>query len=185
MKRFCYLLSIMLALPLLSCGQSGNKEKEAAGDFIRLTRVNGGTIHPADLLSLADAGKILGEPAHLKDSATTTSGDASTYSCAYTANTQEAKTGKTSVVYFLVEQYFALSSAQKRYSFIKKANENHGIQELSGIGDEAYFHTDRKNFYFIMARKGNRVFNMKVNKITSHTSLDEFNRVAKEIAAAI
>jgi len=134
-----------------------------------------------NLVTIDDVEKIMGEPLHLSDSATKRAADATTYQCAYKANTEDIKSKKTGAIYFLFEEYGQVSSAQKKYSFIKTANQNHGIKTLHDLGDEAYFHTDRENFYFVMVRKGARVFNMKVNKITSTTSLDEFNRIAKNI----
>jgi hypothetical protein len=136
-------------------------------------------------LSLKDAEKILGEPGHLMDSATKRVADAVDYSISYKANKQDAKRLKTGTLYFFAEDYDQLASAKKRYNFIMTANQNHGIRLLHDVGDEAYFHTDNANFYFIMVRKGKHVFNMKVNKVTSNTSLQEFNRIAREIAAAI
>ena len=184
MKQFCCLICAVLIIPFSACGQSETKGKEEASrKVISKSTANAGTVRPGDLFHLTDAEKILGESARLTDSATSTNETALTYKCAYTAKMQDAKSGKMGVVYLLVEHYFELASAQKRYSFIKTANQDHGIQQLQGIGDEAYFHTDGQNFYFIMVRDGDRVFNMKVNKITQHTSLDEFNRVARQIAA--
>jgi hypothetical protein len=139
----------------------------------------------SNLFTLADAEKILGEPAHLADSSTKREGDALRYQCAYKANAEDVKSSKTGNVYFLAEEYNEVSSAQKKYAFIKKANENHGIKTLDDVGDEAYFHSDNQNFYFIMVRKGAKVFNMKVNKITSKTSLDGFNSVARKMTTAL
>ena len=56
-----------------------------------------------------------------------------------------------------------------------------GIKTLKNMGDEAYFHTDNQNFYFIMARKGNRMIRMKVNKVTSKTSLEQFYAAAQKM----
>jgi hypothetical protein len=134
-----------------------------------------------NLVTVDDVEKIMGEPLHLSDSTTKHAADATTYQCAYKANAEDPKSKKTGAIYFLFEEYDQVSSAQKKYSFIKTANQNHGIKTLHDLGDEAYFHTDSENFYFVMVRKGARVFNMKVNKITSTTSLDEFNRIAKNI----
>ena len=53
------------------------------------------------------------------------------------------------------------------------------------MGDEAYFHSDGQNFYFIIVRKGEKMFRIKVNKITSTTSLKEFNMIAKNITASL
>ena len=75
------------------------------------------------------------------------------------------------------------TTAVRFYTSIKKASENHGIKVLHDMGDEAYFHTDNQNFYFIMVRKGGNLFRMKVNKITKTTSLDAFYEIAKNISS--
>ena len=134
-----------------------------------------------DLFSLADAEKILGEPGSLSDSSTKTEINVVRYLCGYKANAEDDKTKRTGTVYFFAEQYNDTLAAKNKYSFIKKANEHNGIKVVEHLGDEAYFHSDGENFYFIMVRKGKKVFNMKVNKITSKTSLNDFNLVAKKI----
>src|ERR1700752_4169372 len=134
-------------------------------------------IEPGDstFMSIADAEKILGERTHTAEDKSRTKGEITVWQCSYMADTVDEKTGKTGIIYFMLEEYKELSEAQKNYSSIKKANENHGIKTLHDSGDEAYFHSDNENFYFILARKGKKMFRIKVNKITSHTSLDEFN----------
>ena len=73
--------------------------------------------------------------------------------------------------------------AKKAYADLKKSNAGHeGLLVISGLGDEAYFHTDQQNFSFILVRKGNKMMRMKVNPLTSHYTFTEFNRVAREIA---
>jgi hypothetical protein len=137
------------------------------------------------LLTVADAGKILGEPARLTDSSSKHQGGMF-FQCVYKADDIDLKSSKQGALYFLIEKYSEISAAQKKYSSIKKANENHeGIKTLNGLGDEAYFHSDNTNFYFVMVRKGAVVFNMKVNKITSKTSLDSFNTVTRQITDSI
>lgn len=139
-----------------------------------------------NLLTLSHAEKILGEAAVLTDSASVEGKDASMYQCAFKARSEDPKSKKTGALYFLVEQYIEVNAAQKKYSFIKTANEKHeGVKILNDLGDEAYFHSDGENFYFVMVRKGTKVFNMKVNKITANTSSEEFNSVAKEITASL
>jgi hypothetical protein len=138
-----------------------------------------------NLFVLSDVEKILGEPAHLTDSSSTNKENISRYYSAYFANEKDSKSGKTGAIYFLVEEYPELSAAQKRYSFIKNANKKNGIKELQNLGDEAYFHSDQENFYFVMVRKGKIVYNMKVNKITSKTSLEQFNLVARKITGLL
>jgi len=172
----------MLLLPVLSCGQSGNQARTP-----RTIQSNHAqrAFRPSRLFTLKDAEEILGEKAYRSDSAWNNKAGVSTYSCAYTANATDEKSGRTVAVYCLFERYAKPAGARNRYSFIKKANEENGIQELHDLGDEAYFHTDNNNFYFVMVRKGDRVFNLKVNKITSRTSLPAFNSVASKITAGL
>ena len=155
------------------------------------------SIHPSDLFTLSDAEKILGEQAHLIDSTSKIKGenskysdsismvkkDASTYNSGYMANSKDKKTGKTGIVYFGFEQYPQVSSAKKVYSFYKKANENAiGFKELDDLGDEAWFGSSP---LFVYVRKGDKIFVIKVNKMTSMTSLNEFNLTAKKIAETL
>ena len=162
-----------------------------ASDTLSLTKIK-------SLLSLSAGEKILGEPAHLADSGSTAPGIASktsvndsvlpikkmawSYRCAYEANSKDKKTGKTGIVYFLVEQYPRVSSAATVYSYYKRSNENNpGFKILHDLGDEAWF-TDSPLFVYM--RKDNKILVMKVNKMTSLTSFDGFNQVVKNIAAA-
>jgi len=181
---------------LLGCDQSSTSGSDNTQQKLQQSKIEAVTdaklnqmhnpIHPGNLFTLSDAEKILGEEAHLTDSSSKIKGDTLTYNSAYTANSRDEKTGKTGVIYFMFEEYAQVASAKQVYSFIKKSNENHeGVKVLNDLGDEAYFHSDGENFYFILVRKGEKMFRMKVNKITSTTSLEEFNLIAKNITAAI
>ena len=179
------LLIIIPALLFAGCYQSAkpiNKENISN----KLPANKGSKISRSGLLTLLDAEKILGEKGSLTDSSTTHGKDAVNFACSYKAISEDKKTGKTGTLYFLLEEYNLVSGAEKRYKFIKEANSNNaGIKTLDGLGDEAYFHSDKENFYFVMVRKGNKVFNLKVNKITSFTSLNVFNTVTKKITEAL
>jgi hypothetical protein len=186
------LCSAIAAIVFWGCGPSpivsNNSEAAVAStktDIAAVHKVDG-TKQPVqlnDLFSRQDAEKILGEPAHIGDSAVHTGGDIAEISCSYQANSADAKTGKTGNIYFMYEEYQHPADAHKVYSSIKTANEGHeGINVLEGLGDEAYFHTDGENFYFILARKGRKMFRLKVNKVTAHTSLAEFNLYAQKLA---
>jgi hypothetical protein len=136
--------------------------------------------------SKPDAELILGEKAYLSDSSSTTKKDTLEIKRAYTANSRDPQTGKTGVIYFMIEEYSRESSAKDAYHFFKSANEKHeGVRTVHDMGDEAYFHTDGTNFYFILVRKGKIMFRMKVNKTTGHTSLKGFNLVSKKISDAL
>ena len=192
----------IIVLALCSCNQPGKEnEKRSTTDTAAKAEVNHPvtSTRPSDLLTLPDAEKILGEPGHLSDSGSTTKGaaskyntkdsvegikvNASTYRSAYIANSMDKKTKRTGIIYFVLEQYPEVSSAKTVYSFYKRANQNKpDFKELHDLGDEAWFGTSP---LFVYVRKGDKIFVMKVNKMTSMTSLEEFNRVAKHITDAL
>jgi hypothetical protein len=170
-KAFYFLVAVLLS----ACVENtvGIRADEAgAGDDLRR------------LFTLQDAEQVMGEPLYITDTSFTHSARVSTWHCAYKAKAPVAEGKQPGTVYFVAEHYSTEEGAHKKYASIKKANEKHeGIRVLDDVGDEAYFHSDGENFYFIMARKGAKVMTMKVNKITAATSLDAFNRVARSIAA--
>jgi hypothetical protein len=156
------------------------------------------TTDPRNLFTLSDAEKILGEPAHLSDSGSTAPGVsresspkdsvwhikklASSWRCAYQANAEDEKTGRTGIVYFLIEQYPQVTSAATVYSYYKRSNETHpGFKELHGPGWERWSGDSPFSVYM---RKDNKILVVKVNKMTSKTSAEGFNQVVEKIAKA-
>lgn len=138
-----------------------------------------------NFLTLADAERILGEKAHIKDSSSAINDGVTTFNSSFAADSKDEKTGKLGIIYFMFEHFTKVSAAEKVYSSIKTSNEKNGITVLHDIGDEAYFHTDNENFYFILVRKGTKMIRMKVNKLTSRTSPDEFKAVASKITSGL
>jgi hypothetical protein len=187
MKKTPYLAIALMVLS--ACQPAGNRNagpaKPDSTPFANATAPPV-AVSPKKPLShyftLEEAAKVLGEPAQLEDSSTVNGGNAITWQCAYKAMAKDTKSKKTGTVYFLISEYTYDSAAHNRYQFIKAANRRNGIKVIDDLGDEAYFHTDNKNFYFIMVRKGKKVFNMKVNKVTANTSLAGFNRISMQIA---
>jgi hypothetical protein len=190
MRTIVYFLS--MALVLSSCNNSavstdtntGPMLTEANTDTTAKLAKDRDTISDA-LFRKADALKILGESAELTDSTYSDTHGVIIFSLVYKALKKDAKSGKTGNIYYMLEQYDTLEAAERTYDFIRTANKDHGIRDLEGVGEEAYFHSDNTNFYFILARKGNRMIRMKVNKTTGNTSLDEFNRIAARIAGQL
>jgi len=138
------------------------------------------------LLTLSDAEKIMGEPAELTCNTFVIKGDTSEYKCDYTALSQDTINRKTGKLYFMYEAYATVDAAKNAYVSIYQANRTHeGVEMVTGLGDEAYYHTDGTAFYFFLVRKGAKMFRMKLNKITSHSSETEFKNVAKHVADTI
>jgi 5-methylcytosine-specific restriction endonuclease McrBC regulatory subunit McrC len=78
-----------------------------------------------------------------------------------------------------------VDAAQKGYADILEQNKNVlGLKKLHEIGHQALLHTDNENFLMIIAQKDNRIVRLKVNKLTSMTSLKELQDISKIITAA-
>jgi len=177
---YLFILTICL---LLSCKHSSKLGKEVSEVVTDsdTTQIEDKTKSLNELFTLEDAIKILGEPAFLVDSSTSTLKEVVRFQSAYKANAEDPETRKTGTIYLLFEEYSTTEAANEKYDFTKTANQDHGIKTLENLGDEAYFHSDNTNFYFVMIRKGTKVATMKVNKITTNTFLDEFNAIAERI----
>ena len=138
------------------------------------------------LLTLSFAEKIMGEPAKLTCNTFIKKGDTLEYKCDYTALSQDEITGKTGKLYFMYEVYASVTAAENAYTSIYRANSGHeGVEIVPGLGDEAYYHSDGKNFYFFLVRKNEKMFRLKLNKVTSHSSEAEFKEVTRFIVDKI
>lgn len=148
-------------------------------------QVSNDTITPVTLFAKPEADKILGAPTHLTDSVHKKEASSSSYLCGYKADNEDAKTGKTGAVYFLFEEYNNLDSATKRLSNVYLSNRANGMVKMNNLGDEAVYHTDNENFHLVMVRKGRYVFNIKINKRTSTSSVSELKKIAHRITEKI
>lgn len=138
------------------------------------------------VLTVSDAEKILGEPAVITENNTSTQPNIKATRVTYRSKSAEVGKDKAGGLYYLLEEYKLITDAKTKYSFIRASNENNaGFKPLEDVGEEAYFHSDGENFYFIMARKGTKVVTMKVNKITKSTSQDAFMETARSIISRL
>jgi hypothetical protein len=141
-----------------------------------------GIVFQPHYLTKVEAEKILGQKAQLTDSASYNEENIATFKSTYTADSKDPNTGKLGAIYFMVEQYKEIASAKETYASFKASNRNSaGFEILNDLGDEAWLHSDGENFYLIIVRKGEKMFRMKVNKVTSKTSMEAFRQVAKVI----
>ncbi|HKO78603.1 MAG TPA: hypothetical protein VJU52_15410 [Flavobacterium sp.] len=179
MKAITYFL-LTVSVALFAFDQHANKT------FIRqnisLINQEKERVKSYSCLSQTDAEKVLGQTAKLTESSSENKNGIKKYRCTYTANIIDTKTNKTGNLYYLLEEYKNTNSSQVVYSDILKQNENMpGLKKLNKIGDQAFLHTDNKNFLIIISRKGNKIVRLKVNKLTSMTSLNELQNISKAI----
>jgi hypothetical protein len=185
MKNYFFLTATTIALSFCfqTPGANNHDEDRVAQHSNSVERAD--SLVPQNLFNLGYAEKIMGQPMHLTDNTATHESGHVSHLLGYKANSKDIASDRPGAIYFLIEQFDEVATAHDKYASIKTSNEHNGIKPLNNLGDEAYFHTDGQHFYFIMVRKGKKLFNMKVNKITPTTSLEKFNAIAKKITETI
>ena len=139
-----------------------------------------------DCITREQAEKILGQAARLTESTSDRKINVTQSKCTYTATSKDIKTNETGNLYYMLELYDNAVEAQQTYSDILKSNEGmSGQSRIQNIGEEAWEHTDNKNFYLLMVRKENKIIRVKINKITSLTSEEALEDIVREIALKI
>jgi len=139
----------------------------------------------SDCVSLSDAEKILGEAVLLTENGNEEKDKVVRHHCTYTAAQPDA-TRKTGNLYYLLEEYPDVVAAQRIFSGSTQSNAGMpGQEKISGIGDEAFFQSDERNFHLMMVRKGNKIVRLKVNKVTGKTSLQALKEVVKNTALTL
>lgn len=129
-----------------------------------------------------EAGRIMGEGCTLKDSKSSQVNGEHRYECRYIANSSDTTAGKVTALYYVFESYGREADAHNTFDTFRTSNQNHpGFDLLANLGDEAFLHTDKPNFYLIVARRGNQLIRLKVSKIPPRTSLAELKNVANEL----
>jgi hypothetical protein len=137
-------------------------------------------------LTQQEAEQILGASCQLKDSQTLPEHGGHTYKSTYQTDADNALSGKVSTLYFMFESYGQEAEAAQTFRKFRESNQTHaGFELMPNLGDEAFFHTDKENFCLIIARKGNEMIRLKVNKVTDKTSLPELKKVAGDLLARI
>ena len=142
---------------------------------------------PCKFLSYGDAEKILGQSVRLTENISKIEGDVRKSDCVYTGVSKDKVSGKDVNLYFSLEQKEqnpTVEQARQVFeSTYRKINEPElSVEVLSGVGDEAFSISNPLNFHFIMARKGEIIFRIKLNKATEKTSLEELKAFAKKFA---
>lgn len=130
-------------------------------------------------LTLNEAERILGETCELKESGNETKNGGHKYKSTHIGNSSA-----NHALYFIFESYENELSADKTFETFKVSNQSfQGFETIENIGNEAFFHTDKENFSLVIARKGNEIIRLKVNKLNTKTSITELKKVAADIIA--
>ncbi|OYU65315.1 MAG: hypothetical protein CFE22_14565 [Cytophagaceae bacterium BCCC1] len=121
----------------------------------------------------------MGETCDLKESGNESKNGGHKYK-----STHIGQSSANHALYFIFESYENELSAKKTFEDFRLSNQSlRGFETIENIGNEAFFHTDKENFGLIIARKGNEIIRLKVNKLNGKTSISELKKVAADIIA--
>lgn len=138
------------------------------------------------LLTIQEAERILGEACQLKESASSHENGGHKYKSTYIANSANENSNNRVALYFIIESYRNETDAKKTFETFRVSNQaSDGFELVNDLGNEAFFHSDKQNFYLLIARKGNEMIRLKVNKITAKTSLVELKKIATDVIARV
>lgn len=143
-------------------------------------------VKPCKFMSFAEAEKILGQKVELVENSWNFADGKTIFKCNYRAIEKDEASGKEINLFFMLEESPTENQAKQIYADIWNSNKNHtGIEVLSGIGNEAYSHSDKTNFHFVMARKGKFTIRFKIAKAVETTSLEELKAFTKKLVEQI
>lgn len=165
--------SLLLALLLLvSCHQTNQPQLKDPKKNAQVSAC----------INQATAERILGQSAKLTKSTSERTAEAMVYKCTYTALAPDPKSNRQVNLYYHFEVYNDAATASKAYRGVLNSNADiAGVKTLERFGDEASFYSDNENFCMVIARKGNNMLRIKLNKLTAKSSPDELQKVAKII----
>jgi hypothetical protein len=142
-------------------------------------------IKPCQILTQADAERMLGQPVRLIQNSSELRGDVRQCMCGYMGLSKDKASGQDCALYFSLEQKEATPSAEQAHQVLvstKEANaHDHVIGDLSGIGDEAFSLSNDSDSHLIMARKGAVIMRLQVKRAAGTRSLEELKAFAERV----
>jgi len=156
--------------------------------FIGVPALNGQTTgekaKPCKYLSVADAEKILGQPVEPVTNSWNFADGKTRFDCTYRGVEKDKVSGKDINLFFSSEQQNP--TAEEAHEVFEAAYREINepdifVGKLNGIGDEAFLISNPPNFHFMMFRKREIIFRIKLNKAGKGTSLEELKTFAKKL----
>jgi len=146
-------------------------------------------IKPCEILTQADAERILGQPARLIQDASESRGDVRQCLCAYKGVSTDRETGQDCQLFFSLEEKEASPSAEQASQVLrstKEANQHDSlIGDLKGIGDEAFLLSNDSNSHLIMGRRGWIIIRLQVKRAVGTKSLEELKAFAEKVSKVL
>jgi hypothetical protein len=141
---------------------------------------------PCQLLTQADAERMLGQSARLTQDTSQLKGDVRQCLCAYTGKTPDKESGQDSLLFFSLEERESNPSAEQASQVLvstKEANEHDTlILDLKGVGDQAFLLSNDPGSHLIMARKGSIIMRFQIKRAAGTKSQEEIKAFAEKVS---
>jgi hypothetical protein len=135
------------------------------------------------VLDTIEAERILGNHCRLEKTTAYVENGTRAYQSAFRDDWLDPETGKTGILYFMYEEYQSADGARIYLDSTLKANHvdpNNAIRTANGA--ELRYLTGGPVIRMVMILKENHLVRLKVNQLTSHYKLYEFQKVSEELA---
>lgn len=138
---------------------------------------------PSLVLDIEEAERILGNKSHLEKVTAYLDEGTRAYQSSFRDDRLDPTTGRTGILGYMYEEY---ASAEAARSFLDSTLKANRLSPRDAIrmegGAELHYYTGGNVIRMVMIRKETRLIRLKVNPVTSHYSLVEFQKVAAELA---
>lgn len=169
-------LAICIAIISVACMSCGDADERKRASFDSVQREYN---NPWDQ---TQAELIVGRPVRFSEAGASSNSMWYSHTTKFVALETDSL-GQLSMLEFNFLGYIELDSAKRSYVLNKEYYLKDGrVEELVGIGDEAFFHTDDKHFFFAFVRKGNRELRVRLDFISDLNTQENFLKAVKEIA---
>jgi hypothetical protein len=175
--------TIAVILPCIVCCGRNNPFFNGRNDLV-LQSDAGNEDVSYKFVSIREAQKIFGEPAHFKDSIWKKEGSVTKFISTLQSEVRDSVTGQGKRLFFSYEQYPEETAAKETYNSIKAENEKISASAvIHETGDEGFVAKDTLGFPFMMIRKGHKIFKLKLYYAKSTDAFEQLQILAKRLVA--
>jgi len=172
-RHFFYLSIVLVALG--GCGS-----RVAYRDPFQFPQIEW---KPDTILNAPQADRILGTPSRLEKTTAYAENGKRVFQSVFFDVAVDPVTGKKGALYFMVEEY---PTSEAVLSYLNPMLRENHVNPDDGIpvegGARLHYMAGGQVIRMVVIPKGNRLLRLKVNVVTSRYRLDEFRKVAEELA---
>ena len=186
MKKIISIALLMILFTALGYSQKNSSAENKSTQAFKVLP-DTSELHTIKFFKPADAEKILGHRVFLKDSLLKflRNGDIM-FGFTYKIDQRDSTTNKDElgILGFGMDQR-DLAISQQTYGLLKTENAKlFTVNNLDQVGDEAFWITDKKKFVFLLARKGNRIFQFRMDCPMTDAKNNALQSLAKKVISA-